>query len=217
MDLIRLSKNDLSDLRNLLLYLKENGMQIDDLNNMIYHLSKKYEFDPFKYEINLLTGIISERKNQYNPYEQIRIEKQARLEQTKKITNQPIIKQPERNPKPKIQGEKIGNKGTLYKLNQQTEKAPGKPEPNEYLKEFRRWINKNQHDLITVRKMVSMVEQYKRQEEINPDKYYEKPEEIIELQEWIEDRNLDYLRVRMMLAIIDQQEANLKREMVVAR
>ena len=77
--------------------------------------------------------------------------------------------------------------------------------------------NKNQHDLITVRKMVSMVEQYKRQEEINPDKYYEKPEEIIELQEWIEDRNLDYLRVRMMLAIIDQQEANLKREMVVAR
>ena len=47
MKLIRLSKNDLTDLRNLLIYLKENGMQIDDLNNMIYHLSKKYEFDPF--------------------------------------------------------------------------------------------------------------------------------------------------------------------------
>ena len=217
MDLIRLSKNDLTDLRNLLIYLKENGMQIDDLNNMIYHLSKKYEFDPFKYEINLLTGIISERKNQYNPYEQIRIEKQARLEQTKEITTKPIIKQPERNPKPKIQGEKIEAKGTLYKLNQKTEEPTTKPETNEYLKEFRRWINKNQHDLITVRKMVSMVEQYKRQEEINPDKYYEKPEEIIELQEWIEERNLDYLRIRMMLAIIDQQEANLKREMVVAR
>ena len=66
MELIRLGKNDLEDLRNLLIYLKENGMQIEDLNQMIYHLSKKYEFDPFKYEINLLTGIISERKNQYN-------------------------------------------------------------------------------------------------------------------------------------------------------
>ena len=217
MDLIRLAKNDLTDLRNLLIYLKENGMQIDDLNNMIYHLSKKYQFDPFKYEINLLTGIISERKNQHNPYEQIRIEKQARLEQTKEITKKPIIKQPEITKKPKIQGEKIEDKGTLYKLNQKTEEPTEKPEANEYINEFRRWINKNQHDLITVRKMISMVEQYKRQEELNPDKYYEKPEEIIELQEWLQDRNLDYLRVRMMLAIIDQQEANLKREMVVAR
>ena len=107
MELIRLGKKDLEDLRNLLFYLKENGMQIEDLNQMIYHLSKKYKFDPFKYEINLLTGIISERKNQHNPYEQIRIEKQARLEQTKEITKKPIIKQPEITKKPKIQGEKI--------------------------------------------------------------------------------------------------------------
>ena len=62
-----------------------------------------------------------------------------------------------------------------------------------------------------------MVEQFKRHEEIKPNEYYEKPEEIIELQEWIEDRNLDYLKIRMMLAIIDQQDANLKRETVVAR
>ena len=32
MELIRLGKKDLEDLRNLLIYLKENGMQIEDLN-----------------------------------------------------------------------------------------------------------------------------------------------------------------------------------------
>jgi len=217
MELIRLGKKDLEDLRNLLIYLKENGMQIEDLNNMIYHLSKKYEFDPFKYEINLLTGIISERKNQHNPYEQIRIEKQARLKQTKDTTHTPIPRQVKRLNTPKIKGEKIENKGTLYRLNQKTEKPQRKPGVSEYLKEFRRWITKNQLDLITVRKMVSMVEQYKRHEELTPDEYYEKPEEIIELQEWIEERNLDYLKIRMMLAIIDQQEVNLNREMVIAR
>jgi hypothetical protein len=217
MDLIRLAKNDLTDLRNLLLYLKENGMQIDDLNNMIYHLSKKYEFDPFKYEINLLTGIISERKNQNNPYEQIRIEKQAKLKQTKESSNKPIPEKIEKPTKPKTRGEKVQNRGTLYRLNQKNEKPTITPDINEHLKDFRRWINQNQFDLITVRKMVSMVEQYKRHEELTPDEYYKKPEEIIELQEWIEDRNLDYLKLRMMLAIIDQQEVNLKREMVIAR
>lgn len=205
----------MTDLRNLLLYLKENGMQVDDLNNMIYHLSKKYQFDPFKYEINLLTGIISERKNQYNPYEQIRIEKQTRLETIKVQPQKP--KQIETPKKPIVEVKKIENRGTLYKLNQQTETPVERPEVNEHLKEFRRWINTNKLDLITVRKMVSMVEQYKRHEEITPNEYYEKPEEIIELQEWIEDRNLDYLKIRMMLAIIDQQDANLKREMIVAR
>ena len=217
MELNRLGKNDLEDLRNLLIYLKENGMQIEDLNQMIYHLSKKYEFDPFKYEINLLTGIISERKNQYNPYEQIRIEKQARFKQTKESIHKPIPEKIETPTTPKIRGEKIENKGTLYRLNQKNEKPPRKPGVKEHIKEFRRWIHKNQLDLITVRKMVSMVEQYKRQEELTPNEYYEKPEEIIELQEWLEDRNLDYLKVRMMLAIIDQQGANLKREMVIAR
>ena len=217
MELIRLGKKDLEDLRNLLIYLKENGMQIEDLNQMIYHLSKKYEFDPFKYEINLLTGIISERKNQYNPYEQIRIEKQARLEQTKEQTQKPIPKQAERQIKHNRTVEKIENRGTLYRLNQKTEEPPRKPDANKHLKDFRRWINQNQLELITVRKMVSMVEQYKRHEELTPNEYCEKPEEIIELQEWIEERNLDYLKVRMMLAIIDQQEANLKREMIIAR
>ena len=215
--MIRLAKNDLVDLRNLLIYLKENGMQIEDLNNMIYHLSKKYEFDPFKYEINLLTGIISERKNQYNPYEQIRIEKQAKLEQTKESTYKPIPEKIEAPTIPKIRGEKIDNKGTLYRLNQKNEEPTSKPGVKKHIKEFRRWINKNQLDLITVRKMVSMVEQYKRHEELTPNEYYEKPEEIIELQEWLEERNLDYLKVRMMLAIIDQQEVNLNREMVIAR
>ena len=217
MELIRLGKKDLEDLRNLLIYLKENGMQIEDLNQMIYHLSKKYEFDPFKYEINLLTGIISERKNQLNPYEQIRIEKQARLKQTIETTQKQVPEQAKKPITPDRNVEKIENKGTLYRLNQKTEEPSRKPGIKKHLKEFKRWIHKNQLDLITVRKMISMVEQYKRHEELTPDQYYEKPEEIIELQEWIEDRNLDYLKVRMMLAIIDQQEVNLNREMIIAR
>jgi len=217
MELIRLGKKDLEDLRNLLFYLKENGMQIEDLNQMIYHLSKKYKFDPFKYEINLLTGIISERKNRFNPYEENRIEKQKKLEKIKELPKENRHKQSEPSKKRGIIIEHLENRGTLYRLNQYNENPTKKPEVNDYLKEFKRWINKNQLDLIKVRGMVSLLEQYKRQEELTPDKYYERPEEIIELQEWIQGRNLDYLKVRMMLAIIDQQQANLKREMIIAR
>ena len=217
MELMRLVKKDLEDLRNLLIYLKENGMQIEDLNQMIYHLSKKYEFDPFKYEINLLTGIISERKNQFNPYEEIRKEKQVRLEAVKKHRQEPKPIQSKAPRKRDIIIKKIENRGTLYKLNQRSIDPSRKPDVNEYLKEFKRWLIKNKLDLLTARKMVSVLEQYKRKEELTPQEYYEKPEEIIELQEWIEDRNLDYLKVRMMLAIIDQQDVNLKKGMIIAR
>ena len=159
MDLIRLGKKDLEDLRNLLIYLKENGMQIEDLNNLIYHLSKKYEFDPFIYEINLLTGIISERKNQYNPYEQIRIEKQTKLKSITEPPQKPGQKQSETPKQPNRNVNKIENRGTLYRLNQNIGELQKELSINEYLKDFKRWINRNKLDLITVRKMVSMVEQ----------------------------------------------------------
>ena len=217
MDMIRLNKKDLEDLRNLLIYLKENGMQVEDLNNMIYYLGKKYEFDPFKYEINLLTGIVSERKSNFNPFEQVTT--QAK-QQTPVIMESPVkvISEEESKPKkPNITVEKLESGARLYRLNQKVEGLPKRPTKSDHLNEFKRWIQKNKLDLITVRKMISMIEQYKRHEEVSPNEFIEKPEEIIELQEWIESRDLDYLKLRMMLAIIAQQEANLNREAVVAR
>ena len=68
MDLIRINHKDLEDLRLLLLYYKENEMDIDDINKIILFLGNKYGFDPFTCSINILTGIVSERKRTYVLY-----------------------------------------------------------------------------------------------------------------------------------------------------
>lgn len=209
MDLVRLCRTDLEDLRNLLLYLKENGMQIDDINDMIYYLGRKYEFDPFRYEINLLTGIVSVRNSHYQSFEELSTNTQKQpaaqtILSTSVLKSDAIV-------------EKLDNGKKMNPAIHHTNASQREPTIDDYIKEFSYWIKRNQLDLITVRKMISMIEKYRRLEEVSPDEFHELPEEIIELIEWLEARGLNYLKLRMMLTIIAQKEANLNRETVIAR
>lgn len=192
-------------------------MRIDDVNDMIYYFGEKYGFDPFAYEINLLTGIVSERKQEYISFASSTMHKIQEMSNSTptKFKPKPLKEKISRKSKPSV--EKLENGATLYRLNQTTETQEETIEHQDHLPEFRRWIAKNGLDLVNVRKMISSIEQYKRIEEISPNTFYEKPEEIIELQEWIESNDLDYLKLRMMIAILAQDEANLYREMAVAR
>ena len=221
MELIRISPNDLDDLRNLLMYFKENDIDVDDVNKLVMFLGKKYDFDPFKCAINILTGIVSERKRQFSLYDQpIESPKKA----PKEPKSEPLPSEvEEKDPSLKIiEDENIEviekSKGMkTIRINSKKSKTVRKKDTKDYIPELKKWIRSNGLDLLKVRKLVSDLEYTKRMKEITPGLVAEDSEYLYEFQDWVESRELSYLNIRMMLAILAQEEENRKREAVIAR
>ena len=218
MELIRINPKDLEDLRLLLIYYKENEMDVDDINKLVMFLGKKYGFDPFKCAINILTGIVSERKNRYSPYDDPPVS-------IKKAPREPIqvVKLPAEN-----KTEPLPEKPEKFEVIEETEGIKKivingikskelRKNPKDYLPELERWIKTNDLDYLKTRKLVSDLEYTKRMKEVTPGLVAEGSDYLQEFQDWIDSRGLNYLNIRMMLAILAQEQENRKREAVIAR
>ena len=219
MALIRINRNDLEDLRMLLLYSKENEMDVEDINKIILFLGNKYGFDPFTYAINILTGIVSERKRMYPIFDEASASYNLisdKVNEEKKPLFKTAMDAHVDNEAVNIQvtRERNGVKKILINGSKSTVKK--EKDPKEYLPELDKWIKTNDMDYIKLRKLISNIEYSKRVKEITPNLVSDDSEYLCEFQEWVESRNLDYLKIRMMLAILAQEEENKKREKVIA-
>lgn len=220
MDLIRINHKDLEDLRLLLLYYKENEMDVDDINKIILFLGNKYGFDPFICAINILTGIVSERKRTYVLYNEptdYSIQKNTKAGKDKESIIETTIDSPMDNGNLDIQVTEKSKGVTKILINGSKPAEAKKKDPKEYLPELERWIKTNDLDYMKVRKLISDLQYSKRVKEVTPNLVGEDSEFLCEFQDWVESRDLDYLKLRMMLAILAQKDENKKREAVIAR
>ena len=220
MDLVRINHKDLEDLRLLLLYYKENEMDVEDINKIVIFFGNKYGFDPFAYAINILTGIVSERKKTYpliNEPSDSYIRKSKRVNKENESNIDTTMDHLIDNRDLDIQVTEKSNGVTKIIINGAKSAASKKKDPKEYLPELHRWIKTNDLDYMKVRKLISRLECSKRMKEITPNLVAEDSEYLYEFQDWVESRNLDYLKIRMMLAILAQKDENRKREAVLAR
>lgn len=215
MVLSRLSNNDLEDLRKLLIYYKENTLDVNDLNEVIILLSEKYEFDPFTCSINILTGIISERKKNTSLYgglknlskkhiDKVTVEKEARLDRKKnvvmgnlKITCDDDSDFINNSPLPIIDETTAISKNSSMLINNIY---------NSYLSEFDAWINTNDLTYLEVRKMISNLEYYRRMNEVKPNSVHDTTGYLQDFSRWVDSRGLTYLNLRKMLATLNEGE-----------
>ncbi len=218
MDLIRINHKDLEDLRLLLLYSKENEMDVEDINKLVLVLGNKYGFDPFTCAINILTGIVSERKRTYSIYNEMfvsTVSKSKKVSKEEKSITETSIDGLMDKRDIDIQVIEKSNGVTKLILNGSKTVSSKKKDPKEYIPELDRWIKTNDLDYMKVRKLISNLEYSKRVKEITPNLVSDDFEYMHEFQEWVESRNLDYLKIRMMLAILAQEKENKKKEIVI--
>lgn len=220
------------------MYIKESDMKIDEVNDMLYYLAEKYEFNPLKYKINLLTGIVTPKGLDYLLDPEI-------MDYDSSDGETGVEDHQEREPTPprdadecsveerprrvvevedsvdgirtyRIYAEEI--KAEYMDINQGGGDAPMQVSPEESLKQLDAWINRNQLTYLEARKMISSLELKRRMGEISPGSADVMDSALLnEFEGWIKRRRLNYFNVRMMIAKLGQEEEQARIEKAIAR
>jgi hypothetical protein len=209
-------------------------MKIDEVNDMIYYLAEKYEFNPLKYKINLLTGIVMPRGSDYvldteimdSSDENARIEYDRDEDFMSNEVNDDYVE----DTSPKIVEIEDSVDGIrTYRIYAEevrasyvrahgVEDATRQGNPDGYLGELDKWIKRNQLTYLEARKMISSLELKRKLGEISPGSAYVMDSDSLnEFEGWIRHRRLNYFNVRMMIAWLGQEEEKARIEKAIAR
>jgi len=212
-DLIRLDRADLDDLRYFIRYVDEKGMSVEEVNEVLYYLGDKYDFDPLEYKINLLTGIVAPKTPCACP--QPTPQGAPASPRTREPPGPPRHLNPV-DPAPRSEARRVelheGADGIkTYKITVGNGEAPVQEppaaEPGEYANELDDWINGNNLSYLEARRMVASLELKKRIKELRPDRDWAMSTgKLAEFEDWISYRRLNYFKVRMMIAQLGQGE-----------
>jgi len=209
-------------------------MKIDEVNDMIYYLAEKYEFNPLKYKINLLTGIVMPRGSDYvldteimdSSDENARIEDDGDEDFIPNEVNDDYIDDTSSKIVEiedsvdgirtyRIYAEEVR---ASYVVAHVVEDTARQGNPDGYLGELDEWIKRNQLTYLEARKMISSLELKRRLGEISPGSAYVMDSDALnEFEGWIRHRRLNYFNVRMMIARLGQEEEQARMVKAIAR
>ena len=201
---------------------------------MIYYLAEKYGFNPLKYKINLLTGIVMPRGSDYildteimdSSDENASIEDDGDEDFMPNEVNDDYVE----DTYPKIVEIEDSVDGirtyriyaeevrASYVVAHGMENVTRQVNPDGYLGELDEWIKRNQLTYLEARKMISSLELKRRLGEISPGSAYVMDSDALnEFEGWIRHRRLNYFNVRMMIARLGQEEEQARMEKAIAR
>jgi hypothetical protein len=212
-------------------------MKIDEVNDMIYYLAEKYEFNPLKCKINLLTGIVTPKDLDYNLDSEImgfdsydgerEVEEHQERESTPSGDDERFV---EEYPRRVVEIEDSVDGIRTYRIYAEeikaeymaAEKVGGEvavqESPEESLKQLDAWINRNQLTYLEARKMVSSLGLKRKIKEVAPGSADVMDSVLLnEFDEWMRRRRLNYFNVRMMIARLGQDEERARMEKAIAR
>jgi len=213
-------------------------MKIDEVNDMIYYLAEKYEFNPLKYKINLLTGIVTPKDMGYLVDSEIMGEDQPDVETVveKYVDGEPKpaitaderpVEQPPRRVveiEDSVDGIRTyriyadERRAEYMAVDKGVEEAAVQADPEESLEQLDMWINRNRLSYLEARKMVSSLELKKKIREVAPGSAEAMDSALLnEFDGWIRRRGLNYFSVRMMIARLGQEEEQARMEKAIAR
>jgi len=211
-------------------------MRIDEVNDMIYYLAEKYEFNPLKYKINLLTGIVTPKDLDYQldseimeePSEVETVEAHLGREAKPAMTVDEIIV--DELPRRVVEIEDSVDGIRTYRIyademkaeymavEKGGEEAAEQADPEESLEQLDTWINRNRLSYLEARKMVSSLELKNKIREVAPGSAEVMDSALLnEFDGWIRRRGLNYFSVRMMIARLGQEEERARMEKAIAR
>ena len=209
-------------------------MKIDEVNDMIYYLAEKYGFNPLKYKINLLTGIVMPRGSDYildteimdSSDENARVEDDGDEDFMPNEVNDDYV---EDTPPKIVEIEDSVDGIRTYRIYAEELRASyvvahgvvdatRQGNPDGYLGELDEWIKRNQLTYLEARKMISSLELKRRLGEISPGSAYVMDSDALNaFESWIRHRRLNYFNVRMMIARLGQEEEQARMEKAIAR
>jgi len=209
-------------------------MKIDEVNDMIYYLAEKYGFNPLKYKINLLTGIVMPRGSDYildteimdSSDENASIEDDGDEDFMPNEVNDDYV---EDTPPKIVEIEDSVDGIRTYRIYAEEVRASyvvahgvvdatRQGNPDGYLGELDEWIKRNQLTYLEARKMISSLELKRRLGEISPGSAYVMDSDALNaFESWIRHRRLNYFNVRMMIARLGQEEEQARMEKAIAR
>lgn len=213
-------------------------MKIDEVNDMLYYLAEKYEFNPLKYKINLLTGIVTPKEYDYFLDPEIMgydsLEGGAGVEHYQERESTPpgdadecfVEEHPRRvvEIKDSVDGIRTYRiyaeemKAEYMDINQGGGDEVMQVSLEESLKQLDEWINRNRLTYLEARKMVSSLELKRKIREISPGSADVMESALLnEFEDWIKRRMLNYFNVRMMIAKLGQEEEQARMEKALAR
>jgi len=201
---------------------------------MIYYLAEKYGFNPLKYKINLLTGIVMPRGSDYildteimdSSDENASIEDDGDEDFMPNEVNDDYV---EDTPPKIVEIEDSVDGIRTYRIYAEEVRASyvvahgvvdatRQGNPDGYLGELDEWIKRNQLTYLEARKMISSLELKRRLGEISPGSAYVMDSDALnEFEGWIRHRRLNYFNVRMMIARLGQEEEQARMEKAIAR
>ena len=201
---------------------------------MIYYLAEKYEFNPLKYKINLLTGIVMPRGSDYIldtevmdlSDENASIEDDGDEDFMPNEVNDDYV---EDTPPKIVEIEDSVDGIRTYRIYAEELRASyvvahgvvdatRQGNPDGYLGELDEWIKRNQLTYLEARKMISSLELKRRLGEISPGSAYVMDSDALNaFESWIRHRRLNYFNVRMMIARLGQKEEQARMEKAIAR
>jgi len=201
---------------------------------MIYYLAEKYEFNPLKYKINLLTGIVMPRGSDYIldtevmdlSDENASIEDDGDEDFMPNEVNDDYV---EDTPPKIVEIEDSVDGIRTYRIYAEEVRASyvvahgvvdatRQGNPDGYLGELDEWIKRNQLTYLEARKMISSLELKRRLGEISPGSAYVMDSDALNaFESWIRHRRLNYFNVRMMIARLGQEEEQARMEKAIAR
>ena len=212
-------------------------MKIDEVNDMIYYLAEKYEFNPLKCKINLLTGIVTPKDFDHILDPEImgfdssdgetEVEGYQEKESTPSGDDESIV---EEYPRRVVEIEDSVDGIRTYRIYAEEIKAEYMAvdkvdrevaileSSEESLEQLDAWINRNQLTYLEARKMVSSLELKRKIKEVAPGSADVMDSDLLnEFDEWLRRRRLNYFNVRMMIARLGQEEERARMEKALAR
>jgi len=213
-------------------------MKIDEVNDMLYYLAEKYEFNALKYKINLLTGIVTPKEldhlldpeiMDYDSSDDVTgVEDYQGRELTPPVDADECFV--EEHPRRVVEIEDSVDGIRTYRIyaeemkaeymdiNQGCGDAPIQVSPEESLKQLDAWINRNQLTYLEARKMLSSLELKRKIREMSPGSADVMDSALLnEFEGWIKRCRLNYFSVRMMIAKLGQEEEQARMEKAIAR
>jgi len=221
-DLIRLEGADLEDLRYFVRYVNENGMRIEEVNDVLYYLGDKYDFDPMENKINLLTGIVAPKIHSVDSPAPREAPATPRYpEPPKPVERVEDVSQPSHPDRKRVEIQDSSDGIRTYKIfadgGAAEEQEPAAEEPDDYAGELEEWIAGNNLSYLEARRMIASLELRKRMGELYP--HVDRSQssgKLSEFEDWIRLRRLNYFKVRMMIAELGQEEERERAEAAAA-
>lgn len=211
----------MDDLRSFVRYIKEKGIKMEEINELLYYIAEKYGFDPLDYKINLMTGIVAPKKQESAVYSvgeasNVQPEKMPSGDQRLPLTvhdEQAPLDKKRVEVEDSVEGLRTYR---IYAYSQQETAAGLTPsDQGDHLRELDEWITYNDLSYLEARRLIASLELNKRMGELYPHLDRDSSEGILsEFDEWISRRRISYFKVRMMIAELGQEEERSRLEAI---